>query len=181
MPNTPPAVLVTMPAVLKAAQGGCARNGQWASVPTLMFVNEPLAKLVLVIVPLAILAPVTPLAMVASPAPVTVGSPDRLWLTQAVPLYCTRKLPLVRLLMVTVVFCSLEIVLAATVPVTSPPMVVPPAPPAVQLPQVGALPVVAIRHWPLVPAAVDANAAAVTVNFAVGRKGGIAGAALPHT
>ena len=44
-------------------------------------------------------------------------------------------------------------VLAATVPVTSPPMAVPPAP-AVQLPQAGATPTPPLtEHWPLATSA----------------------------
>lgn len=102
-------------------------------VPTVViFVNEPLARSALTIVPLKILALVTAsLAIVATALLLRVISPLTFWFTQALPLYC-KMLPLATEVMVNVPPCSL-----ATVGLGYDPVKSPPAPPtAVQLPVV---------------------------------------------
>src|SRR4051812_36511464 len=80
-------------------------------VPTpVMFVNEPLAKSILAMVPSAILPVVTaPVAIVATPVEFNVTSLLILWLTQALPLYIN-KLPVAGEVIVNVPLCNLAIV-----------------------------------------------------------------------
>lgn len=81
------------------------------SVPTpVMFVNEPVVRSMLAIVPSAILLLLTaPVAIVATPAELSVTSLLMLWLTQALPLYIS-KLPAAGDVIVNVLPCSLAIV-----------------------------------------------------------------------